>query len=58
MHQADVITPTQHHLRLMFKWSNLFSKVELTRIKPFEYNFDQIKTKSLFSKLLLAAFLA
>ena len=40
-------------LRLMI-YSNLFSKVELTRLNSFEYNFDQIKT-NLFSKFLFDA---
>ena len=42
-------------MRLMIYRSNLFSKIELTRMKSMEYSCDQIKTKSLFSKHLLAA---
>ena len=38
-------------MRIMFYRITLFSKIQLTRLKSFEYIFDLVKT-NLFSKFL------
>ena len=47
-----MITSTPQLLGVNDLREKFVSKVELTRMNSFEYNFDQIKT-NLFSKLLL-----